>query len=229
MTRLTTTAAGVFAIALGALGSPASAEGPVWRGDYVGRLEAFALLQQLNADLLSHDSATLTLDRWCAAHQLASPAKIVAELDRAEAKPPSEEQRRLLQVGADERVVYRHVRLKCGERVLSEAENWYVPSRLTPEMNTALETSDVAFGRAVRPLDFRRRTLSAKLAWSPLPDGWERGARAPAEDELRPPRTVIEHRAVLTLPNGMPFSAVVENYTAEVLAFREPDRSEAGR
>jgi hypothetical protein len=31
------------------------------------------------AELLSHDSATLTLDRWCAAHRMASPARIVAE------------------------------------------------------------------------------------------------------------------------------------------------------
>ena len=30
--------------------------------------EAIAVLQSLNAELLSHDSATLTLDRWCDAH-----------------------------------------------------------------------------------------------------------------------------------------------------------------
>jgi len=224
MTRLTQTRAGAV-LALALFAAPAFADGPAWRGDYVGRLEALALLQQLNADLLSHDSATLTLDRWCASHRLAAPAKIVAELDRAEAKPPTDEQRSLLQVGPDEPVAYRHVRLRCGERVLSEAENWYVPSRLTPEMNAALAASDVAFGRAVQALGFRRRTLSAKLAWSPLPDGWEMGAAVPAEEPLRPPRTVIEHRAVLTLPNGVPFSALVENYTDEVLAFPEPGRS----
>jgi hypothetical protein len=32
-----------------------------------------APLQSLNAELLSHDSATLTLDRWCASYQLATP------------------------------------------------------------------------------------------------------------------------------------------------------------
>jgi hypothetical protein len=39
------------------------------------------------------------------------------------------------------------VHLKCGERVLSEADNWYVPARLTKEMNQSLENSDIAFGR----------------------------------------------------------------------------------
>ena len=36
-------------------------------------------------------------------------------------------------IGPDEPVAYRHVRLRCGDHVLSEADNWYVPSRLTPE------------------------------------------------------------------------------------------------
>jgi hypothetical protein len=51
----------------------ADAEGrgsPPWQDRFTVRLEALALLQTLNADLLSHDSATLTLDRWCAAHRL---------------------------------------------------------------------------------------------------------------------------------------------------------------
>ena len=46
------------------------------------RIEVLGLLQALNGELLSHDSATLTLDRWCASHGLAAdarPARIVAE------------------------------------------------------------------------------------------------------------------------------------------------------
>jgi hypothetical protein len=42
-------------------------------------LEALVLLQTLNAELLSNDSATLTIDRWCAARRLGSSAHIVAE------------------------------------------------------------------------------------------------------------------------------------------------------
>jgi hypothetical protein len=50
-----------------------------WPDSFVARVEALALLQTLNADLLSHDSATATLERWCDVHRLASPARIVAQ------------------------------------------------------------------------------------------------------------------------------------------------------
>jgi len=39
------------------------------------------------------------------------------------------------------------------------------------------------------------------------------------EPRLAIPHAVLEHRAVLTLPNGTPFSQVVETYTSEVLDF----------
>lgn len=195
-----------------------------WPDTAVTRLEALALLQSLNADLLSHDSATLTLDRWCDAHHLASPAKIVAERDRSIDKAASAEQRQLLQVGADEPIRYRRVRLTCGGHVLSEADNWYVPGRLKPEMNQQLETSDIAFGRAVQELHFSRHTLSAELLWQPLPAGWESGARlaASTKGSLEIPHEILRHRAVLTLPDGTPFSNVVETYTSDILAFPAP-------
>src|ERR1700730_7616485 len=75
---------------------------PGSRDDFIGRLEATALLQTLNAELLSHDSATLTLDRWCDSHQLASPATIVAEQVHGAEKVPTAEQRRQLGVNASE-------------------------------------------------------------------------------------------------------------------------------
>lgn len=203
---------------------------PVWSNDYTTRLEALALLQSLNAELLSNDSATLTLDRWCATHALASPARIIAERVTGADEPPTPEQRQLLGVSATEPVRFRRVRLKCGDHVLSEAQNWYVPSRLTPEMNATLDTTDTAFGRVVKPLDFRRRTLSAKLLWSPLPDGWEMRAAndntplpaAPANGTLQIPHEVLQHRAILTLPDGTPISQVTETYTSDTLAFPDP-------
>ena len=196
----------------------------VWRDNVTTRLEALALLQSLNADLLSHDSATLTLDRWCETHQLASPAQIVADRVRNVDKQPTAEQRKLLGVGETEPIRYRRVQLRCGDKVLSEADNWYVPSRLTPEMNKALETSDISFGRAVKALQFRRRTMSAELLWWPLPEGWEMAAPVKIErsESLHVPRHVIQHKAVLTTPDGRPFSQVVETYTSEVLHFPEP-------
>jgi hypothetical protein len=103
-----------------------------WHDAYTTRLEALALLQTLNAELLSGDSATLTLDRWCASHALAAPARVIAERVSGSDAAATPEQRQLLGVGPAEPVRFRRVRLKCGAHVLSEAENWYVPSRLTP-------------------------------------------------------------------------------------------------
>jgi hypothetical protein len=195
-----------------------------WRDDPTSRLAALALLQTLNAQLLSHDSATLTLDQWCGEHKMADPARTVADRVRGQPPPPPPDVLQLLGVGADA-VRYRHVKLRCGSHVLSEADNWYVAARLQPEMNQVLDTTDTAFGRAVQALHFQRHTLSARLLWSPLPQDWEMGAALPAGSggELTIPAQVIEHRAVLLLPDGTPFSVVVETYTGEVLAF--PARS----
>ena len=201
-----------------------AAEPAPWPDNFVGRLEALALLDSLNADLLAHDSATLTIERWCADHRLADPARIVAERVSGADKPASPEARTALDVKPGEPLGYRRVRLKCGDHVLSEADNWYVPARLTPEMNHALETTDTPFGKAVAALHFRRHTLSADLLWRPLPKGWEMGA-TPAPQEagaLMIPDHVLEHRAVLSTPDGEPFSEVVEIYTSEVLAFPSP-------
>ena len=140
-----------FAIVLLARTAGAESSGaPPWQEGFTARLEALALLQTLNAELLSHDSATLTLDRWCAAHRLASPARIVAERERVDGayQAPTDEQRQLLGVNAMETIRYRRVRLICGAHVLSEADNWYVPARLTLASLVAL-TAGLGNGRPV--------------------------------------------------------------------------------
>ena len=191
-----------------------------WPNNFVARLEASLLLQTLNADLLSHDSATLTLERWCVDHRLASVPRIVAERIHGTDKSPTEEQRRELGVSPTDIVRYRRVRLLCGDVVLSEADNWYVPARLTAEMNKLLETTDIPFGRVVQALHFQRHTLSAKMLWPLLPEGWEMHPLTERESrgKLTIPSQVLEHRAVLNLSDGTPFSEVVETYTGNVLA-----------
>jgi chorismate-pyruvate lyase len=190
--------------------------------DYVARVELLALLQTLNAQLLSHDSATLTLERWCDEHRLADPARIVAKRVRDEDKPATMQLRELLKVSQSEPLRYRHVQLTCGTHVLSEADNWYVPARLTPEMNRELDETDTPFGKVVKPLGFQRRTLSADLLWEPLPHGWElQPAHAPRERAAPTlPHELLRHRAVLYTAAQQPFSAVVETYTSELFAFR---------
>jgi hypothetical protein len=69
-----------------------------WSGSFVARVEALALLETLNAELLNNNSATLTLEHWCDIHHLASPPRIVAVRVSDVDKPASPEQRRELDV-----------------------------------------------------------------------------------------------------------------------------------
>jgi hypothetical protein len=187
---------------------------------YTARLQALALLETLNAELLSHDSATATLQAWCDGHG-GGGAKIKADRVKGRDKPPSEAAQAALGLRPGQAVRYRRVRLSCGGKVLSEADNWYLPERLTPEMNRVLDSSDTPFGVVARPLDFRRRTLSAQLLWRPLPQGWE---TQPAVQGPPPPvpAEVLQHSAVLTIAGGAPLSFVVETYTAAALEMALP-------
>jgi chorismate-pyruvate lyase len=150
-------------------------------------------LERLKGDLLSQPSATQVLTQWCGALHFADPAVVRAEKAVDTGAPA--DVRALLQAGAAEQVAHRHVRLTCGGHVLSEADNWYVPVRLSGAMNQALQTTDTPFGTVVKPLDFHRRTLAA----------------APA------PGTALQVKALLLTPDETPISLVVENYSAELI------------
>jgi chorismate-pyruvate lyase len=214
---------GIFVLAHAGTAGEVSEQSPRWQDRFTSRLEALALLETLNADLLSHPSATKTLERWCDAHHMAAPATVVAEQVSGVDKPPTAEQRRMLEVDASEPLRYRRVRLHCGAHVLSQADHWDVPGRLTPDMNRQLETTDRAFGRVIEALHFRRETLSTTLLWSPLPPGWETGASLPPEGGmLEFPEALLQHQALLRTPDGKPLSLVIETYTSEILAFPEP-------
>jgi hypothetical protein len=182
----------------------------------------FTMLQMLNSELLNHDSATLTLERWWERRLLKPPTRVTAERVYGDEKIPTPEQRQLLMVGLDELVLYRRVRLKCAGCVLSEADNWYVPTRLKTEMIRQLDTTDVAFGRVVQSLHFRRQTISAKLLWAPASSGCEVGPSMDADANARPcvPSQALEHRGILRLPDGTPFSAVIETYMSTTLGMQ---------
>lgn len=169
-------------------------------------------IHAFDANLNSRASATETLRLLCETRRWASPPAIRAVRDTGTHRLPSHETLGLLGVEGADQLRYRRVRLMCGRHVLSEAENWYRPDRLTPAMNQALETSDTPFGVVVRPLDFQRRTLEDVDLTA--------GGGAPT------PRWVLRHRALLSTGAGLPFSVVVETYSRDVLApqLNPPDR-----
>ena len=79
-----------------AQGSP-SPSGPPWSDSFVSRVEALALIQTLNAEILASTSATTTLEKWCREHHLAENPQIVAHRTTGAEQPPTKEQRERLQ------------------------------------------------------------------------------------------------------------------------------------
>jgi chorismate-pyruvate lyase len=159
---------------------------------------------ELNRRLLASSSATATLRQWCADHGIADPV-IHAEVIKVAPRSAPAARRRELQVDVREPLGYRRVRLGCAGHVLSEAENWYVPSRLTPEMNAALDRSDTPFGTVVSPLHISRRNLAVEMLW-------RRGANPPAQ--------LFRHRALVLDADGRPIAEVIETYQREAAALR---------
>lgn len=184
---------------------------------YVQRLRLQAQLQTLNAELLGRDSATAVLQDLCDRRDPAAP-RIRARRSILEDTPEvTADVRKRLAAASNEPVIHRRVELTCGEAVLSRADNWYLPTRLTPEMNRLLDTTDTPFGVAVKPLAFQRRTLSANLLFAPLPPGWEAQPAATFDQAVTVPPEVLQHRALLQTPDGRPFSLLVETYSDRVL------------
>ena len=190
---------------------------------FESRLEILALMQTLNAEILASSSATLSLERWCRDHRMAADPRIVARVITGIDKVPSPEQLQRLQVTSVSDIRYRRVELRCGSHVLSEADNWYAPSRLTEEMNTLLETSETPFGTAVQALRPYRRTFAVTILWSPLSAGWEQQPRTTGQPggrrALLIPKDLFEHRAILYTSDHQPFSEVNERYQAQLFAF----------
>ena len=145
--------------------------------------------------ILAGGSASAALQGWCAAHHL---PPLAAHRVAGSAKPAPTAVRVALGAGA---IAYRRVRLACGPVNLLIADNWYLPSRLTPAMNRRLDTSEAPFGLVVRPLGFHRRTLSVD----------DRVVRALVVDDA-----------------GRPFSYVVETYFSSPLEGGGPRRGGGG-
>lgn len=159
---------------------------PAWAGSQ-------SPLMRLESDLRGPLSATQVLTEHCSQLKLASPPLIRAVRQSEVDLKPSVHTRALLRVSSSQSIRYRRVQLLCGDHLLSEADNWYVPDRLSADMNRTLDTTQAPFGTVVRPLDFHRRTLQVMLL----------------HDHVH----VVRVTALLISGRGVPFSLVVENYS----------------
>ena len=156
-----------------------------------------ARLGAFEAQLEANPSATAVLQTWCDAHARPGTRIVARQVQSAPAPPPAQA-RQALAIKPGEAVRYRRVQLMCGGRVLSNADNWYLPGKLTDAMNDTLDRSQTPFGRAVAALHFSRRNLETVY----LPPGGS---------------DVLRHSAVLLTDKGQPFSFVVETYTRQIL------------
>lgn len=199
-------------LALGLLVPPAMASADstnFWPATAASRTAAQNRLERLQNALLQEPSATLVLERWCAEYHLAPDPKIIAQRVEGPAREAPAAVRRNLQLRPGEALGYRRVQLFCGPHILSDADNWYVPDRLTPAMNALLDHTDTPFGLAVKSLHFQRRTISSERLWSPM--------AAPIAGALAIPAHVLRNIGLLSTPDGLPISEVIENYTGAVL------------
>ena len=155
----------------------------------------------LRATLASQASATVALERLCADRNKDDPSRITARRVRDADLPAPASLQGDLGVKPNTQVAYRHVRLSCGDAVLSQAHNWYLPDRLTAQMNEQLTETDIPFGRVVATLDFRR---------FPLKTG--------RTDHACPADTVLANRSILRLPDGRGLALVIECYTAAAIS-----------
>jgi len=153
---------------------------------------------QLGRALQAEPSATKVLQAYCS--RLAPGVAITAIPLPADSLPPPAPFRTHFSLGADEHIRLRHVSLRCGTYVLSDAWNWYVPERLEPAMNKLLDTTTLPFGHVVAALRFHRVGLESE------------------RDHL-PSDVLLRNTAMLTRgTDGLPFSLVVENYLASGFA-----------
>lgn len=114
------------------------------------------------ADLTAGGVVTRVLEAWAG-------GPVRAERVTAPPIAASAETRARLRVAADTPIEYRHVRLMSEGVLLSEADNWFVPDRLSAGMRAALDKSDTPFGIVIAPLRPRRETLACdRLAGDPM-------------------------------------------------------------
>ncbi len=166
----------------------------------VSAATALPTLDDFEARLAANPSATAVLETWCRAH-FNPDARVRATVISTSSNSPTSRIRKELSIGADDRLGYRRVSLHCNGRELSLAYNWYVPGRLTAEMNRLLAETDQPFGRVAAPLNYTRERL--------------KGQRGSAD--YCPASTILTHRALLRLSDGRPLAMVVECYSGAIL------------
>jgi chorismate-pyruvate lyase len=169
------------------------------------RRNGWEMMHALSERILRSNSATEELERWCGERAIGDGC-LVALCDRhATAEMCDDESLEALYPwDVRGKTTFRAVRLATAGIVVVEAFNWYFADHLSPEMRTTLETTDVPFGRVVKPMKPKRRTFLVRRC---TPEQMNRG-NSPTD----PAATAFEHRAVLYGEADVPLAIVHERF-----------------
>lgn len=160
-------------------------------------------LARFDATLRASDSATSMLEAWVAERHGGHMGEVSAHV-RALLPPEADATiMNRLAVGEWNEVCYRRVWLASAGKVLSVAENWYVPARLDDAMAAQLTDGGTPFGAVIAPLAPMRETLGVERLW----DG--EGSNLPV--------ALLRHHALVRARNGTPLCEVRETYTRNIL------------
>ncbi len=164
-----------------------------------------AALDRFDALLRASGSATRTLQEWTEEHLGTTIGKLTAHVRALAAPCVDAAIMERLGVKNWSGIRYRRVWLASGGRVLSVAQNWYVPVRLDSPMAARLDDGATPFGAVIAPLAPTRETLNAERLW----DGTGQGTRLPA--------ALLRHHALVRAGDGTPLCEVNEIYTRNIL------------
>jgi hypothetical protein len=177
--------------------------------------KAAALVRELSDHLLHASTATEALHAWCTAHGLSAGPITAVMQDPDRRRHADDDVLDELRPERHERIAYRCVRLVRGLVVLSEADNWFVPERLPPEVRSALAATDMPFGAAIARLRPSRRTYLVRFPeLSTVSEAGTGGCPA----GLSPSMPILEHKAVVLDRNRRPLSVVSERYCAVLVS-----------
>jgi len=155
----------------------------------------------LNSRLLSADSATRALRKWCDDHRIGGDGPILAKKQpHADIVRPDDELLNTLLLAPGEVIQHRRVTLSRSGIALSDCDLWWMPSRLGQGMAAELDNTDSPFGTVVAPLHPTRHTLYEAV----LPTGHTH---------------ILEHRALVIsgVSPRWPIAAVRELYRTELI------------
>lgn len=165
------------------------------------REHSWHLMRTLSDRILSANSVTYELERWCRERGI-SRGRMIANCDRdAEIEFLDSESLKALHSYPQAKSEFRRIQLETDGIVVLDALNWYFPAHLTPEICETLRNTDVPFGHAIKALRPTRRTF------------WVRQCTPEQMAATRDPAAIaFEHHAIVLREDGVPVSVVHERF-----------------